>query len=274
MMKAIGMIVPTVDNSFFANLSHEIEKEMFRHGYFTYICDSGNNAEKEKDYFRILQESGCAGIICVSGLSSLPAETAGNEFPLVFVDRVPESERVVPWVANDDAAAMEEAVTYLIAKGCRNIALMAGYTAEQQESPRVRGYKRALEANGITVRNDLILNRPGKKSSEEETEEMVQDLMHKGFKIDGIITSSDRAAFGAMTALKKTGYYVPEDVRLISFDNSPYSSMSSPSVTAIDRNPAMLAQKACDVLLKIITGEEAKTENIINVSLVKRDSTR
>ncbi len=268
------MIVPTVDNSFFANLSHEIEKEMHRNGYFTFICDSGNKAEKEKDYLKTLQENGCAGIICVSGLSSLPDDLISGDLPLVFVDRVPKSERKIPWVANDDAAAMEEAAACLIAKGCRNIALMAGYTAEKQESPRVTGYKKALEAAGIAVRNELILNRPGKKSSEEETEEMVQELMQNGCRIDGIITSSDRAAFGAMTALKKTGYYVPEDVRLISFDNSPYSAMSSPSVTAIDRNPALLAERACEVLLKLIAGEEADEENIVRVSLVERDSTR
>lgn len=93
-------------------------------------------------------------------------------------------------------------------------------------------------------------------------------------KADGIITSSDRAAFGAMKALGKVGYYAPEDVKLISFDNSPYSTMASPSITSLDRNPASLAGRACEILLDLIAGKDVQKENIISVSLVERDSTR
>ena len=77
-----------------------------------------------------------------------------------------------------------------------------------------------------------------------------------------------------MKALGKIGYYSPEDVRLISFDNTPYSTMASPSVTSLDRNPASLADRACEILLELIAGKEAQKENIISVSLVERDSTR
>ncbi len=72
----------------------------------------------------------------------------------------------------------------------------------------------------------------------------------------------------------KVGFYSPEDVKLISFDNSPYSTMASPSITSLDRNPASLAAKACQILLDLIEGKEVNKENIIGVSLVERDSTR
>ena len=96
----------------------------------------------------------------------------------------------------------------------------------------------------------------------------------KGIKIDGIITSSDRAAFGAVKALGRLGYYVPEDVRLISFDNSPYSLMASPSITSIDRNGALIAQKALETLRCLLEGNKPTEETVIPVSLVKNDSTR
>ena len=74
-----------------------------------------------------------------------------------------------------------------------------------------------------------------------EAGQLIMKVMKDGRRADGIITSSDRAAFGAMKALGKVGFYSPEDVRLISFDNSPYSTMASPSITSLDRNPASLA---------------------------------
>ena len=269
-MKTIGMIIPTADNTFFANLAVEVEKAMSDKGYQTLIASSANDAEKEKEYLKSLAQTD--GIICVSGLSVLPEDLLPENFPLIWVDRVPGSEREIPWVANDDEKAMEEAAKYLIEKGCRNIVLAPGFIAEHQDNPRVKGYRKAPENHGIEYRNDFILNRKGEKSSEKETEELVQELMHKGYKVDGIITSSDRAAFGAIEALKKVGYYVPEDVRLISFDNSPYTAMSS--ITAIDRNAKAIAEKACEVLTDLIQNKTVKKENTINVSLVERESTR
>lgn len=272
-MKTIGMIIPTMNNSFFASLAHAVCEEMNRNGYHVLVSDSRNDAETEKEAYRTLQASGVSGIISVSGLvqadNSIPAD-----LPFVWVDRVPKSERKIPWVANDDEAAMQEAAQFLIGKGCHNILLLPGYTAEYQESPRVRGYRNALEEAGLLFDPHYVLNRSGKGTSEQETADLIMAIMKEGRKVDGIITSSDRAAFGAMKALGKVGYYAPEDIKLISFDNSPYSTMASPSITSLDRNPVSLANKACEILLDQIAGRPVQEENVIRVSLVERDSTR
>lgn len=66
-------------------------------------------------------------------------------------------------MANDDAAAMEEATEYLLEKGCRNILLLPGFLAEHQQSLRVVGYQRALKKRGVAFREEYILQRGGKK---------------------------------------------------------------------------------------------------------------
>ena len=274
-MKTIGMIVPTADNSFFSGLIQYSERYLRAQGYTLLICSSDQDAEKEKNDLVSLVELGASGILCVSGLNALPDHLLKDEVPLVWVDRVPESSKPIPWVANDDAEAMKEATNVLIEKGCKNILLVPGYLAEHQESPRVKGYREALEEGGIEFCTDYVLNRKGEQSSETETEELVREHLRKGNPVDGIITSSDRAAFGAMAALRSVGYYVPEDVKLISFDNSPYSTMGTPAITALDRNPKELAETACKILLKQINHEhDFPLEHRIPVSLVKRDSTR
>lgn len=273
-MKLAGMIVPSVDNSFFSALASCVERSLRAAGVYTVICGSDNDAETEKSAFRRLAGLGVDGIICVSGLREFPEDLIDAALPLVWVDRVPASGRAIPWVANDDSAAMEEATDYLIEKGCRSIILMPGFLAQGQESPRVAGYQSALERHGLPYDPQFVLNRKGVGSSEAESEEMVRELLRHGHKIDGIITASDRAAFGAMAGLRAVGLYVPEDVRLISFDNSPYSTMATPSVTALDRNPGVLAERACQILLQLIRGETVPMENVVPVGIVKRDSTR
>lgn len=273
--KVIGMIVPTVDNSFFASLACHVESYLSDRQCELLLCNSANSAEKEKEYFQTLVDKGAEGIICVSGLSVLPSDLLPENYPLLWVDRRPSSELDIPWVANDDAAAMEKATDYLLEKGCHNVLLLPGFLAERQQSPRVIGYQKSLEKHGVAFREEYILCRKGVTSTEAETEEMVQSILKQGFQIDGIIASSDRSAFGAMAALRRVGLYVPEDVKLISFDNSPYSTMATPAVTALDRNSNVLAEKACDILLQILDGQQdISMETVVPVSLVERDSTR
>ncbi len=273
--KRIGMIVPTMDNSFFSSLAVQVEGAMFRNGYRTILACCDNDAEKEREYFRTLAEADVDGIVCVSGLSEWPEGLIPESLPLVWVDRVPSSERKIPWVANDDAKAMEMAVDHLIQQGSRDILLLPGYLAEQQESPRVKGYKAALKKHGIEFRREYVLNRQGKRSSEEETGDLIRTLFASGITADGVITSSDRAAFGAVTALQSIGYFVPEDVRLISFDNSSYSAMASPSITALDRKADRLAERTCQILLQLLSrAGDPPMENTVPVTLEKRDSTR
>ena len=271
----IGMIVPTVDNPFFASLVCQVERVLKARGCGLLVCNSANDVETEKENFRLLLQSGVSGILCVSGLSALPEGLVRSDFPLVWIDRVPKSDRPIPWVANDDAQAMEEAAEYLIEKGCRSILLLPGFLAEGQQSPRVVGYRKALEAHGIPFRPEYVLQRRGKQSTEAETEELVQSILRRGLKIDGILASSDRSAFGAMAALRSVGLYVPEDVKLICFDNSPYSTMATPAITALDRNPDQLAKTACELLLRRLSGNtDLPLQTVVPVSIAKRDSTR
>lgn len=271
--KNIGMIIPTTDNSFFSSLAHNIESILNKKGYNLLICDSNNNSDNEKEYLKLLS-SLCSGIIDVSGLSELNNDQLSDDYPLVFVDRKPNSERPVPWIGNDDEKAMYEATNYLIDKGCKNILLLPGLIAEQQESPRVKGFRKALEDHNISYDESSILYRKGLKSSQEETKDIIMDVLSENKKVDAIITSSDRSAFSVMKAIGRLGFYAPEDIRLISFDNTPYSTLSSPSITAIDRKPETIAEKAAEVLLKLLNKEETENINIIPVSLVERDSTR
>ena len=100
-------------------------------------------------------------------------------------------------------------------------------------------------------------------------------LLRQGMPVDGILASSDRSAFGAMAALRALGFYVPEDVRLICFDNSPYATLTTPALTTLDRNTGQLARTACEYLTRMIAGDRAiPAETTVPVSLVCRDSTR
>lgn len=270
----VGIVVPTMDNTFFSRLADCAERFLYSKGCMALIMSSDNHAGKEKNQLRTLAAMGVRGILCVSGLSELPEGLVPDNLPMIWIDRKPSAERVIPCVSNDDRAAMAVAVNCLIRTGCRHILLLPGYLAETRTSPRVTGYEEALKKKGLKFDPAYILHRAGRKPSETETEELVRKTMESGLPVDAIITSSDRAAFGAITALHQVGLYVPEDVKLVCFDNSPYSAMAAPAITSMDRQPRKLAETACTHLLSMLQGENVPEETIVPVSLIRRDSTR
>ena len=76
--QTIGLIVPDISNDFFATLALHIENYSAKHNYSVFICNSANNVQKEKDYFKSLASKCVDGIICISGLNKLTEDIIYN----------------------------------------------------------------------------------------------------------------------------------------------------------------------------------------------------
>ena len=271
----IGLIVPNVNNVFFSNLAYYIETYLFEQNYSVFICNSGNSGEKEAGYFRTLASKGVDGILCISTLDQLPVEILARELPIVCVDRRPRISRPVPWVGNDGFLAGRTATEHLLDKGCRHILFISSYLGAYDQHDRREGYIQALTDRGLFVDKNYILERPGKDPTQIEVEVLVYQFLRSNLPIDGIITASEPAALGAIYALKSAGLSVPDDVRMVGFDNSLYSLMTTPPLSSIERHPRRIARKACELLLQFIeSGQLDELEVTVPVSLVERGSSR
>ncbi|MDB5328273.1 MAG: cytR, pSRTUE45c, partial [Phycisphaerales bacterium] len=127
------------------------------------------------------------------------------------------------------------ATQYLIDQGRRNIALLNGPVEHYWGfAARYRGYAAALKAAGLTL-NDA-LHRQGLHSIDSEAgRAMVRGLCDEHVEFDGIVGVTDSKAMGAMAFLRERGLRVPEDVLLVSIDNTiadqaelPLSSVELP----------------------------------------------
>jgi len=271
----VGLIVPNVNNVFFSNLAYYIETYLFERNYSVFICNSGNSGEKEAAYFRTLTSKGVDGILCISTLDQLPAEILARDIPIVCVDRRPRISRPVPWVGNDGLLAGRVATEHLLDKGCRHILYISSYLGPYDQYDRREGYIQVLTERGIFVDKNYILERSGKDPTQIEVEVLVYQFLKNHLPIDGIITSSEPAALGAMYALNHAGLSVPEDVRIVGFDNSLYSLMTTPPLSSIERHPNRIADQACELLLQLIHGEQPeRAQVLVPVDLVERGSSR
>lgn len=271
--QTIGLILPTVDNSFFSTLAYYIETYLYEHHYSVFICNSGNQVEKEQSYFRTLAGKGVDGILCVSSMDTLSDDILSWDIPIVCIDRRPSASQPLPWVGNDDTQAGRLATEHLLQKGCRHILFVSSYLAGYTRRRRLEGHIQALEQHGLRMDKNYILERPGADPTQIETELLTYDFLQKGFPVDGIITTSELSALGVLYALDRTGLRVPQDVKLVSFDNTLYSLLTSPPLSSVERSPQQLAHRSCDILLDLIRGSAPSSYEVtVPVGLVERRS--
>ncbi|MCI8400735.1 MAG: LacI family transcriptional regulator [Lachnospiraceae bacterium] len=273
--RTIGLIVPNIINEFFSTLAYHIETCMSEQGYSVFICNSDNQTQKEKEYFRSLASKGVDGILCISGLNELTQDIIYRDIPIVCIDRLPKTNRQIPQISNDDMHIAYIATKHLLDKGCRHILLVVGYSAAYSSKGRFDGYCQALAEYGLPLDKNYILKRPGREAAQIEAEIMVYQFLASSYPVDGIFATSDSTALGALYALKRADRRVPEDIRLTGFDNMLYSRLATPPISSVERHPELLALKGCEILLNLIQGHEPQELlTIVPAEFVERESSR
>lgn len=270
--KTIGMIVPDISNDFFAKIAFNVERYLMGQGYSVFVCNSQNDPNRERTYFKTLAGKQADGILCISGLNELTDDLLVKSIPVVCIDRRPQHDLNIPYIGNNNREASYVATKHLIENGCKNILTISSFTAEYRSNERINGYLQALEESGIQPRDEYCLNVTGAQPSIIEAENLVHDFLAEGHEFDGIFATSDHAAVGAFRALHAAGLKVPDDVKLVGYDDSIYASLPMPWLTTVHRFPERMAEEGCKVLLQLINNEEPPLETIIPTELIARAS--
>ena len=230
----IGVIVPRLNSYFMSTVLGGIEQVANKVGYNLIISQSLESEEKEKINAKTLLDSGIDAL-----LVSLAYETTDYEhfkmftsrkIPLLFFDRV-YSLPNCPTILIDNKEAGYEATEHLIHQGCSNILHISGNLKRHLYKKRFSGYKAALAENDIKFEKENLLETdldPKKINS------AIDYIKNSRKKIDGIFVSSDNFAANCIKELKKAGYRVPEDIKVIGFNNDPVSEIISPNLSTIE----------------------------------------
>ena len=270
--RTIGMIVPDITNDFFSTLALEAEQAFADQGYSVLICNDASDAERGRHYLRTLLSKRVDGIICISGRSTFDEFEVPETTPIVFVDRFPERAYTIPRVISEDLRGGFLATQHLIERGCDRIAFMTGLHGAVTVQNRRIGYERALAYHGLEVDPELRISLGGKVRRFQEAREALAAFIESGVEFDGVFAMNDIIAVGALLALRDAGISVPEQVKVVGFDDSIYATLTTPTLTSIKRYPERMARQGCAVLLDLIQGKEVELEEMVPVELVVRES--
>jgi LacI family transcriptional regulator len=152
-------------------------------------------------------------------------------------------------------------VEYAVQQGFTKIAHLAGYSHTNIGFNRRKGYEKALTDGGVTIYKDWIIEGG---FSETDGKKGFQKLFDKGKLPEIVFAVTYPVALGIMSAAKKAGIRIPEDLDLVCFGGSEYNKCVYPSITCVEQPSLDLGQKATQLLLeKIINGEGNSERHLV-----------
>jgi len=163
-------------------------------------------------------------------------------------------------------------VQELYRKGCRRIACMQSAKVISTYSFRYSGYRDQLALYGLPQEEALHLQVD--EISFRAAYQAIEGLLDRSVAFDGLFCASDWLALGAMAALEARGVRVPQDVKIVGFDDISVASLTAKPLTTIRQQTDMLGATAAEEILRLIGGAPVRAQRIqISVSLVGRKTT-
>jgi len=276
--RTIGVLIPTITQPFLSSLISGIEIAAHKNEYTVIIMQSHDSYQDEVSMATSLFSNRVSGVIC-----SLAMETndtahfqqfSNNGIPLVFVDRVPKHYNTFR-VVIDNYSAGYRATKHLIEQGCLRIAhFTAGSELGNLYSERMRGYIEALRDHNIEVDENLIIKLEG--VTYEEGVKASNKLFDLEQKPDGLFAPGDMLGVSALQAAKKRGIMVPEEFKVIGFNNDQISQIIDPNLSTVNHPAEKMGKAAAEIIIKSLKAQkedDAKEIIFLNTDVIAREST-
>lgn len=211
--RLIGLVMKGVENPFYPEVLKQFATSFKEHGYNVMFVYTNNDEIQREDVESLLNYNVAATIVTDAAISIAAAEEfRRHDIPLVFFNRKMENPFFYSVTCNNYRAG-QQIGEYLLSAGCREIAFIAGseYTSTSQE--REKGFREALERQGIRYQrfSGAYTYESGYAAAKE---------MLGGERLpDACFAANDIMALGVLDAFQEMGVHVPEQVRVVGFDN-------------------------------------------------------
>ncbi|RAV27803.1 LacI family DNA-binding transcriptional regulator [Sinomicrobium soli] len=257
--RTIALLIPTLDNPFFASLASKINNDLREEGYTTILSESGENLEREKEILRNLLSRNIEGLImvpCGQEFSHI-LELKNKELPIVCMDRYID-ELDLPYVSTDNYFGAFEATKLLINSGHRNILGIQGELQSIPNQQRALGFTAALKEANIDQ-----VNLKGDSFSVQNGYLETKLALQNADIPTAIFAFSNTIALGCLKALKEDRLSIPGDVSLICFDDHPFLEFLSAPITSVAQPVSDIARLSTRFLFSLIGKDPLESQKML-----------
>jgi LacI family transcriptional regulator len=268
---SIGLVVTSIVNPFFAELTIGAEGELEQSGYVALLANTSDTASKQSRFLETVLEHGVDGVLlCPAKETPIgELEHLSHQIPIVqFVRSVPELD--IDYVGYDNVGGTVRSIEHLIEHGHQRIAFIGGPIQSSAKQERVQGYMSALEKHGFPLDETLIIHSPVSRSGGRDA---VLNLLEVADPPTAAICYNDIIALGVMMGLQSTGRIPGKDFAVVGFDDIEDASSWIPRLTTISGDARTIGKVAVNRLLQRIKNPNlAPTRILLESELVIRES--
>lgn len=264
----IGIIVPHIAHPYFAKLISNLENEASKKDYKVILCNSKEKAEKEKQYLDMCKSNRVAGIVLCSGNVESNKINTGD-IPVVLLEKNFEEGKL--GIQCDNYQGGRLATEHLIECGCKKLLHFSGVIDEEMPADnREKAFIDVCNKNNIEY---YIKKFDVNIYNQMNYYEAIKDTLTEIKEIDGVFASSDLIAAQVIQVCNELNIKIPQDVKLVGFDDVEISKLTTPTITTIRQPIKEMAKLAVDLIDAKYNNVEIDKQIIVPVELVVRNST-
>lgn len=260
--KTVGVIIPDISNVFYAELVRGIEDIATMYRYNIILTNSDQQEDKEVQLLTTLLSKQVDGIVMMSDYISeeMLHEMNRSTVPVVLAGTV-EHSNSFPSVNIEYRQAAMDAVNRLIQNGHNRIAFISGSISSPiNRDFKLAGYEEALENAGIDVDEDLIVGVDNTYDDGLAAWDQLQQLENPP---TAFFAGSDEIAIGLIHGAQDSGLNVPNDIEIISFENSKLARMVRPQLTSVVLPLYDIGAVSMRLLTKFMNKEKIEEQNVV-----------
>jgi DNA-binding LacI/PurR family transcriptional regulator len=281
--KTIGLVVPYLGNPFYAGLAEAAERITYAAGFRLSVANTYRDEPLAQNPLDDLLSHRADGIIIVSEIHSLAKTlqawqaTSPVTLPLVVCLWEKGEPDFAPGVNFDFFAAGRLAAEHLLGLGHRRIGIVIdgmareGVSAEEIHHPlRLAGFQETLAQSGYPLDQSLL--EIG-NSSLESGKKAAYHLLQQPMPPSAIFATNDLMALGVISAAWELGIPVPHQLSVVGFDDISLAAHYIPPLTTVVMRESAIAEKALNLLFRMIEGEQVTSPPTLQPTLAVRGST-
>lgn len=176
----------------------------------------------------------------------------------------------VPSVVTDAGSGVTELVDHLVVDhGCHQIAYIAGPEGNSEARTRLASFEDALRRHALPNAPQLFARADFTK---QRGAQAMQEILNRGVEFDAVVAANDGMALGACETLHQRGLRVPQDVRVVGFDDLEIARLHDPALSTVCQPLKKLADYAVEAIAGQISGRPVSPLTTLYPELVLRQS--
>lgn len=267
-IKTVGVLLPDIDNPFFALLLRGAADVLEALGYEVFLSWVGETESHHFAAMEALIDHQMDGLLLFAPRgASERLEQIARQVPVVVVGRH-EQAGGFDTVSGDDRLGARLVVDHLVEQGHTHIAFIGQSSddAGSPESVRLDGYREAMDAHGLGHKVDVLMSG----WTVEGGRAAARELLNRSELPTAVHAGADITALSLLSELWHADVPVPERIAVVGYDDSPTAALPPVSLTSVDQAGREMGRTAARFLLERIAGRREARHELLKPSLIVR----